>query len=191
MSQVRSDFSVGVAAKFCGAWCDAGGTTTELNSFAENNGQLQSVLSVIRGFSEIKVVEHMIDLDADPFVPEGWKVEEHKKGGKWKFDPKRVKFHLSKSQTGINTVTGNELRKELANVPVMNANTLDWCLAHPEFIPEGWKGKAVFFWGTVYRNSVGDLCVRYLYWDGGRWDWHYLWLENHWSFDFPALVLAS
>jgi len=39
----------------------------------------------------------------------------------------------------------------------MNANVLDYLLAHPELIPEDWKNKYVFFWGTIYRYSSGGL----------------------------------
>ncbi len=41
------------------------------------------------------------------------------------------------------------------------------------------------------RNSDGNLCVRYLYWNDGRWDWNYNWLDNDWNADNPAAVLAS
>ena len=72
----------------------------------------------------------------------------------------------------------------------MNANILDYLLAHPELIPEEWKGKYIFFWGTIYRLSDGRLCVRYLIWNGSEWDWSYDWLDDDFNSDSPA-ALAS
>ncbi|NNM83805.1 hypothetical protein HKL94_01115 [Candidatus Parcubacteria bacterium] len=148
---------------------------------------LAGVRSVLRGHAAINVVEHVIDCDADPFVPEGWMVEEHQKGGQWKFDLKEVELFLSSGQKGRKYIEGNKLRKELAKKPVFNANVLDYLLANPHLIPEEWKGKYdVFFWGTVYRHRDGDLRVRYLYWDDGRWFWSFSWLGNGFFGDDPA-----
>lgn len=135
-------------------------------------------------------VVHTVDLDADPYVPNGWSVEEHKKGGRFVWDKEKVKFYLSQKQQG-GYIIGNDLRKELADKPVFNACLLDFLFAHPELIPEEWKGKAVFFWGTIYRDSDDRLCVRYLYWDDGRWDWNYYWLDSGWNSCSPAVVSAS
>lgn len=155
---------------------------TKLRSFSD----LTALKGVIRGLAKIVVVKHIIDCDADPFLPAGWKVEFHKKGGSFEWDPIKVKLHLSPNQQNGKTIEGNKLRKELANEPVLNANVLDYLLAHTELIPEEWKGKATFFWGTIYRDSGGSLCGRYLYWDGYRWNWYYYWLDNDWNDNSPA-----
>jgi hypothetical protein len=88
-------------------------------------------------------------------------------------------------------MVGTELRKGLESLPVMNANLLEFCLAHTWLIPEDWKGKAVFFWGTVYRDGSGSLYVRYLYWSGERWYWDSYWLGNAWGDDSPAALLGK
>jgi len=142
--------------------------------------------AVIRGLSQIVEIEHVIYCDVDPFVPEGWKVERHKKGGFFKWDASKIKLYLSKNQKGDKYVQGHKLREELENQPVLNANVLDYLLAHPELIPEKWKGKYVFFWGTVYRFSDGCRCVRCLCWDGDRWHWGYFWLVNNFNCNRPA-----
>ncbi|MBU3964354.1 hypothetical protein KJ562_01315, partial [Patescibacteria group bacterium] len=67
-----------------------------------------------------------------------------------------------------------------------NANLLDFYLAHINLIPEDWKGKAVFFWATIYRRSDGSLYVRYLFWSGGGWYWLYNWLDDDWGDHNPA-----
>jgi hypothetical protein len=134
--------------------------------------------------------EH-VDLDADPFVPDSWSVEEHQKGGQFTWDAAKVSLYLSKKQQNGKGIEGNKLREELKDRPVFNANLLDYLLAHTHLIPEEWKGKAVFFWGTIYRDRDGDLRVRCLIWGDGRWLWNALWLCLGWRARHPAAVPAS
>ena len=137
-----------------------------------------------------KVVQ-VIDCNARPFVPEGWKVVEHIKGGKWEWNPGKILLYLSDGQKGGRCIEGNKLRKELKGKSVLNANVLDWLLAHPEFIPEEWKGKYIFFWGTIYRDAGGNLVVRGLYWRGRRWYCYCRWLGSDWHAGHPAALSTS
>ncbi len=138
-----------------------------------------------------------IDLDSDPFIPNSWKVESHQKQGQLKWDSKKIKLYLSDSQKNGKTIQGHKLRKELEKQKVLNANLLDFLLKNPEFIPEDWKvdenGKTryIFFWGTVYRDSSDNLCVRDLYWDDGKWRWSCNWLVYDWDVLYPSVALAS
>jgi hypothetical protein len=151
-------------------------------------GKSPQHLGVINGSHEIKMIEHFIDLDTNPFIPGSWTVEEHKKGGLYKFDPSKISFYLSEKQKEGSS-KGYDLRKELEGRPVMNANVLDYLLAHTELISEEWKDKYIFFWGTIYCSSGGDLCVRYLDWDGSDWSWFYHWLGHDFdSGDHAALA---
>lgn len=152
---------------------------------------LANVRQVILGHASITVMEHVIDCDADPFVPNSWKVEEHQKAGPFTWDAAKVEFHLANGQKNGKVIEGNKLRKELSDKLTLNANVLDYLLAHPHLIPEEWKGKAVFFWGTVYRNSDGSLFVRYLCWNDDRWLSDLYWLDFGWNGSRPALVRAS
>ena len=187
----RSEFSIGLGAKICGAWADAGGTPTSLNALAEKTEVITQVLLVLIGQAIITIVKHVVDCNADPFTLEGWKVKEHHKGGQMEWDPEKVKFYLSENQLDGKVIEGNKLHKELAKMRLANACLLDYLLAHPELIPDEWKGKLIFFWGTIYRNSNGNLCVRYLYWNGDRWEWGYNWLGTDFLDYYPAAVLAS
>lgn len=38
---------------------------------------------------------HIIDCDTDPYVPNNWKVVEHKKGGLFTWDETRMYLYLS------------------------------------------------------------------------------------------------
>jgi len=139
------------------------------------------------GMSDTTSKKHLIDCDTLPFIPEGWEVVEHQKGGTFEWDPSKVELYLcAEQQEG--SIEGHELRKKLEGKPVMNACLLDYLLKHPELIPEEWKGKYVFFWGTIYLEPIGDLFVRCLYWGGGGWDWDGFWLGNPWRGSNPAAL---
>lgn len=43
----------------------------------------------------------------------------------------------------------------------------------------------------TYRNRDGNLYVRYLYWNDGRWNWSNNWLDNDWNGNNPAAVRAT
>jgi hypothetical protein len=181
-------FSIGLCHEFEITARKAGWEPKDLAALAHNEEACRKVLTFVRGQGVIETKEHLIDLRADPFVPEGWKVEEHIIEDSWKFNAEEIDLFLADGQKDGKYMIGNELRKVLTKKPVWNANVLDYLLAHTELIPESWKGKAIFFWGTVYRNSGGRLCVRYLHWRGGRWDWYSHWLDNEWYDNNPAAV---
>lgn len=148
-------------------------------------------MKFLRNGARLQVIgNHIINTDAAPFIPDGWKVEEHKKMGQLIWDPSKLSLYLSKKQQG-GCIEGNKLRKELEGKPVMNANVLDYLLANPTLIPEEWKGKAIYFWGTIYRDYDGYLYVRYLCWCDVRWDWSCPWLDGAWDDNEPALLRAS
>lgn len=120
----------------------------------------------------------------------GWKAEQ-KNLGLQIFDSSGIRLFTHPKQQGTGTIVGTNLRKELSSKMVLPDAFLDFYLAHPELIPEEWKGKAVFFWGTVYTDPDGYCCVRCLFWYGERWNWDYSWLGSLWSATHPAAVLAS
>lgn len=131
---------------------------------------------------------YLVNCDAFPFIPEGWSVEEHKKGGNFQFDSIKISLYLSQRQKN-GGISGIDLKRELDKKPLINANVLDYLLHHPDLIPENWKSELVFFWGTIYRDSEGKLCVRCLYRFGSDWSWTYAWLHNDFDSEcFTAIV---
>ena len=168
----------------------AGATNADLKLLSEGD-TFAKILPVLRGLAEVTITKHIIDLDADPMIPNGWTVEKHTKGGQFKFDPRQVVLYLDKEQQDGGVIVGNKLRQKLEGKGVYNANLLDFYLANPQLIPEEWKGKFIFFWGTIYRDSGGILCVRCLRWGGGGWYWDYSWLGHGFDGDVPAVVSAS
>lgn len=161
------------------------------------------ILPILRGMGIVQIVKHVVDLAGD-CMPESWKkdkwtIEKHVGDGKLELDLSKIQFHFSPNQIDGKVIEGNKLRKELEKnkVPVLNACVLDYLLLHPELIPENWKKdengntRYIYFWGTVYRYPSGGLCVRYLYWDDGAWDWSGGWLGRDWHGQSPAAVSAS
>ncbi len=184
-------YSVGQMNQLGDALEAAGFTAEEVTKLRSFPGLLANIKKVLAGTSKIVAVTHVIDCDANPYVPQGWTVEEHKKGGMFEWNLDKVRLHLSPNQKDGKVIQGHKLREELVNEPALKANVLDYLLAHQELIPEEWKGKYIFFWGTVYRDSDGCLCVRYLCWGGGRWVWGCRWLGAGFGDDNPALLCAS
>ncbi|MBI5465973.1 MAG: hypothetical protein HY974_01640 [Candidatus Kerfeldbacteria bacterium] len=185
-------YSVGQMNQLADALEAVGYTPDHITKMRSKPDLLTQFKCVLTGLSEIVVVKHVIDCDTQPFVPEGLSVEQHAQGGQLEWKPDMVGLYLSEKQKNGGFIGGNKLRKELGSRHVLNANVLDYLLANPHLIPEEWKGKYIFFWGTIYRGSGGDLYVRYLYWGGDRWDWDYCyWLDGDWDDNNPAAVLAS
>ena len=187
-----------------------GFTHDDIRTLSEGNF-LIDVRKVIRGTSKIMKNEDYVDCDSVPSMPEGWMVEEHKKGFFMRFDSTKISFFLSKKQkTGIcgydlrlplalsdeykkrRGIRGHDLRQELSNKLVMNANLLDYLLLHPDLIPEEWSEKNIFFWGTIYRDENNRLCVRYLCKTGIGWHSSFCFLDDYFaSDDYAAVVCLS
>lgn len=169
---------------------------TKLGQFKD----LGKIKMVVRGYAEIISIAHIVDCDAMPEILSDWQKEEHRKGGSVKLEHREGKLYangqevirfLSEKQKDGKVVGGHELRKELKDKPVLNACILDYLLKHPELIPEEWKKGVTYFWGTIFRDSDGSLCVACLDWNGDRWIWNYHWLGDDWYDDEPAACLAS
>lgn len=188
MSTSNNDLTldVGQANEFKLAARKAGYTNADIKAMCEGN-MLSDFLKVIKGQAEIKIIEHLIDCDVAPFVPEGWTVVENRQCGKVR--PDDADLYMSEEQKN-GPVSGNELQKKLADLPVLNAAMLDWYLAHSERIPEAWRGKLVFFWGTIYRDANGYLFVRVLDWNGDQWNWDGYCLGYDFSSSDPAAVAS-
>ena len=162
-----------------------------MQGWIQNPKALRKFLDGLTPESAIDGIEHVVDLDADPFVPEGLTVEEHHKGGQFAWDAAKVELYLSNGQSGRKYIVGTKLREEMKGKNPFNANLLDYLLKNPNIIPDEWKGKYVFFWGTTYRGRDGGLFVRCLCWFGGRWFWSCHWLARAFFGVSPAALRAS
>lgn len=131
---------------------------------------------------------HIIDCSADPFVPERWSVEEHRRTGNFVWNLEKIRLHRSHGQGIGEIVSGFDVREELKEKPILNANVLDYLYAHPELFREEWEGERICFWGTIYRHLEGYLGVRYLRRNDGELRWGMLFLKDTWHVNDPAAV---
>ena len=142
--------------------------------------------------------DHVIEFDAVPFCPAGLTIAPDSDQIKTRVRGKRnlseisIRLHLYDGQTNGKWLNGYYLKVKLDGQEVFGAQLLDFYLEHPDLIPEDWKKKGwIFFWGTIYRDYRGNLCVRFLFWNGTRWDSRYDWLACGWLDDSPAAVSAN
>ena len=125
-----------------------------------------------------------------PFIPDRYSLEENIDLGIIDWNPKKVSLYLSEKQkTGY--ISGEELREELKDKKPLNSAVLKFLLDNPKEIPEEWKGKYVYFFGTILRGPGGLRRVLFLYWYGDGWRWCYDWLGDDWRANHPSAVLAS
>ncbi len=197
MSADKFVFGVGPAEKIQGALRRnvnrLRGHEIEILDWLAEGDNIVKVGEVAHGISMIGPIEYWIDFDKAPSIPEGWTLlpdnEQLPKRvrGRVKFDPAKVSLYLDPGQNG-SVIGGNELCERLDTVTVYGAQLGDFYLKNPYLIPDEWKrdGKAIFFWGTLYRAAWGSVCVRYLYF-GTRWSWGIGWLGDTWNDGCPAV----
>lgn len=104
------------------------------------------------------------------------------------FNLTKIRLHLDEGQKDGKHINGNKLREALKDQKVLTAYVLDFLLKkeNQHLIPEEWKGKEIFFWGTIYCDAGDFLSVRYLYWGVSEWYWNYYRLDFDWDDSSPA-----
>ncbi len=173
----------------------AGWRIEDFVRLAQSEETSKDILAVIRGNAEINILRHVIDCTLEPSIPKGWSIKPEDQiasrfQGELIWSPEKIRLHLDEAQQE-GTILGNKLKKKLEGQLVLPTNVGDYLIAHSALISSDLKGKFVFFWGTIYRDSIDCLCVRYLYWDGRSWDWSHIWLDTDWAVQYPAAVLAG
>jgi hypothetical protein len=192
----KLSLSVGLAHELEMAFSRNGWTNTEIKALCEGD-VLAGVRNVVRGVDEIKPVDLLIDCDTIPPVPYGLRIDEHRKNGILAWDPSKIEFYLSSEQWKGKCIKGKKLRRELADMPVLNVNVLNYLMVHPMLIPDNWRKdergdtRYISFWGTIYRDSDGELFVKSLFWKDREWSWNFNWLDGVWRYYDPAAVLVS
>jgi hypothetical protein len=137
-----------------------------------------------------------IDCDTDPFVPQGREVRRHRKNGvlSWNqlWNPDKIQLFISPEQA-VGGIKGRDLFADYLQLKhLLNANVLDFLLAHAGLIPVSWKGNCVFFWGTLYNDfSQGQVYVRYLECGRTAIGQGESWIGNTWLGSHPAAVLIG
>lgn len=172
------------------------GWTEEQIKKAASGDFLAKVRRVLIGDAVI-AFKKTVDTNAPPWIPQGLFVAYHqttgpRNTGLLEWNPLRVVLWVAEGQKGDKGISGYQLYQEITQkVTSLNANVLDYLLEHPQLIPEEWKDKDVFFWGTIYRNIRGNQFVRCLHWGGRRWISLAYSFTSDWDEFACAAVLAS
>lgn len=150
---------------------------------------LKKLKQFLRG--EMTLIRHIIDCDVQPWIPKGWGIVEHRKGGQLEWSHEKILLYTPEAQE-VEYIFGNALRKELTGKRVLNACALDYLLDNSHLIPEECKDKRVLFWGTIYHDCNRYLCVRYLFCDElGKWKWDVFRLSGALYRESPAVCLRE
>lgn len=138
----------------------------------------------------------LVDLEAPPSIPPGWSVLSHRVGSPILTFHDHFNFYVSRPQAKA-PIPGHELRKDLEDKPVVNANVLDYLLREllmdPRYLPDRWKydmhdrARYIFFWGTIYLQD-GEPCVRCLHWNNHHWESSFGWLSSLWNSYYQSLL---
>jgi hypothetical protein len=136
------------------ALSDSGFSRNEIRKLLRFN--FKDIRKLINGQLMLFAAEHVIDCDPLPAFL-GKQVVEHRKAGLLKFNGDKLRLYQAEQQKNERTILGKYLYKELAGMPVLNSNVLDYLLAHQEIIPEEWIGKYIFFWGSIFFNPEDEL----------------------------------
>lgn len=128
----------------------------------------------------------IIDTTKVQELPSWATLVENKTFGKIEWKPEDFDLYLSEEQkTGY--ITGHTLREKLKDEPVMNLAMAQFFLDNPKLYPEAWKGKWIYFWGTIVQHSDGYLRVPYLIGRGDLVVLSWYWLAYYWHSHYPAL----
>jgi hypothetical protein len=153
-------------------------------------GGFYAAKAFLRGEMELKQLDQVIDLDKITVNRRDYDVMEHQKGGRLTWSPAAVELYVDVLQVS-KRATGHDIRKILADKPVLNICAMEFLLERQHLIPEEWKGKAIFFWGTIFRGYEGRpyvMCMRMWH---GEWAWSAHPLNNPWGTNSPAILRAT
>ncbi|MDP2705242.1 MAG: hypothetical protein U1D31_02780 [Patescibacteria group bacterium] len=167
-------------------------TSEDVKKLSQGNILIQ-VLSVIKGYAEVRILKHVIDCKNYCYTPhDGCRVQKFRKGGLFQWDPKKVELQVFSNGKSDRYIARNEIQEEIESKPVLNANVLAYLLLYPKLIPDEWRGKNVHFPGTIYYiNGLSDVML-YLCEVKGRWAWLYTEIKScFWSEESVYAVMKK
>ena len=148
-----------------------------------------------KGRSSKLIIDRTKPFDPGAFIGEGWSIEEQddRSLAFTEIDLTKVRLEHMLQPIDQGRVKGEEKLKRLkaASHVRLDAAVLKAFLINPHLIPDRWKGKRVYFDGTILRSPSVSRYVLCLYWDGSQWDWFYDGLDYYWNDSDPSAVLAS
>lgn len=153
--------------------------------------------------STIISIDRTVPFDPAEFISKGWSIveEDERSLALTELDLSKVSFESMLNQDQGETSIKGEVklkRLKVADHIRLDAKIFLTLWENQQLIPGSWKEKINgstrynFFDGTILLGPLGDRCVIYLFWDGGRWRWDCYWLGLCcWCANFPSVVLVS
>ncbi len=132
--------------------------------------------------------------DPAKFIGEGWSIVEQDERSLALSEVNIGDIQLvTMLKDGETYVRGEEklLRLKASGKIRLDAKVFQTFWENNDLIPESWRGKTVFFDGTVLRRPNGDRCVLCLCWNGVKCHWYCYWLEHDWDVRNPSAFLAK
>lgn len=137
-----------------------------------------------------------------PFNPEefigkkgkGWMIEEEDERSLKLTELDLAKVRLETTlKRGESSVNGEEKLRRLKKLDCirLDAKVFQALWENKHLIPGDWKGKTIFFVGTIFRGRHGDRYILALFWGGSAWGWNSYWLDCDWGAHDPSAVLAA
>ena len=174
---MKSDFSVRLADKICGAWDGEGGTPVELNSFAENNALVRGILAVVRGEAVVKPIQP--PTEAKPEFQ--FRIGKTIKLGLFKA-PDQYRSVLNAIEVQVGTYAGQILDKVTISSTVTEVDLSEPFtvadLGFTDITPYGViKKRIIKLGGELCPNEVGPA-MRFQYMDQPKGDWFRVAMEG-------------
>lgn len=132
-------------------------------------GGMNGVTDFLRGVTDVVERKHEINLDADPYIPDGGTVVRHDKHGTVQWFPSNMELRPGNKPFTWETRS------------FWNATLLDWLLRrdNQQFIPTAWRytpsgePRRIYFLGTQYgyQDESEGRVSRYMEWSerSGTW----------------------
>lgn len=127
-----------------------------------------------------------IDCNATPSTPASWTLVSSQSNGTYAFNTTEAATKIVSFESKTVSIKGQEIVNKL-NGTGLNACVFDFLMLHQELIPESWKEKKVIFTGSIFKDGLGNECVRHLYWWDGKWNGGQTYLEESYD-DLVAAI---
>lgn len=187
-------------ARLTRALVNSGWTANEIASLASED-HLVPIRQLVNGRARVDYLEHAIDLDAHPYVPDGWQLVSYRKGGLFKVSSDKVTLCWVEGQLEERQNVKGELLLELYSrnrIPIFNSSLLDYLLVNQNLIPEKWKKDErgwplyILFLGSIFIDKEGRHVVRILMWNdlAQKWCGAKLLLSGGFGLENPAVILG-
>ena len=134
------------------------------NKLVEKTGGVKAVERALARSSEVRVISHIVNLEARPREPKDWVFKGHVGPlGNLPLVPFNLQLLHILWRKRYDTKT---FADALKGKQLLNANVHDHYVEHPGIYPQSWHGKHVLFAGSEFTRVDRDICFRLLYHDG-------------------------